>query len=389
MKQLIKTALFAFVGLLLGQQTVGACPNCGSNSISKDLAEASAVVHVRLVSVCPDPDSENGSTTFRIIHVLKSHPLLKGKTEVTYSGMIPVPIPAGKPEFIILMKTHHKELGIFQGITVHSPVTIDYVKCLLMMDHASPRQRLRFYFDYLNDADSDLAEDALGEFFDPDGSYSDLRAVASECPAEKVAEWVHDPKTPTDRVVLYAALLGHCGTAKHAELLRKLLDDPKKWDSSRVDGVLFGYVLLKPKEGWAYLDGILKDQSKDFMLRYAALCVARFFWEWRPDVVSQKDVVAAVMQLLDQEDIADLAIEDLRKWNEYNATDRILALAGKKTHDSRIVRRAILLFALCAQTKNKAAADYVVMKREEDADAVKDAEEVLRMEMSLKDPKVD
>ena len=48
----------------------------------------------------------------------------------------------------------------------------------------------------------------------------------------------------------------------------------------------------------------------------------------------------------EQSDIADLAIEDLRKWSRWEVAERILALSGKKSHDIPIVRRSILRYAL-------------------------------------------
>ena len=44
--------------------------------------------------------------------------------------------------------------------------------------------------------------------------------------------------------------------------------------------------------------------------------------------------------LLDQGDIADLAIEDLRKWKAVEALDQVLALNGRPSHNIPIVHRA-------------------------------------------------
>ena len=56
-------------------------------------------------------------------------------------------------------------------------------------------------------------------------------------------------------------------------------------------------------------------------LRYAALRAARFFWTSRPDVVAKKDVAAGVALLLDDGNLADLAIDDLRKWGRWEVAD--------------------------------------------------------------------
>ena len=236
--------------------------------------------------------------------------------------------------------------------------------------------RLRFFFDYLDNPDLEVSNDAYKEFGNAD--YKDYRDMAKELPADKIAKWLQDPNTPAFRYGLYASMLGHCGTAKHAELLRQMLDDPQKRVSTGVDGIVAGYTILKPKEGWAYLQGILKDPSKEFMLRYAALRAVRFFWDSRPDILDKKDLVEGVCQLLEQSDIADLAIEDLRKWSRWEVAERILALSGKKSHDIPIVRRSILRYALSCP--NQKATAFVEEQRKRDPEAVKDTEELLKLE---------
>jgi hypothetical protein len=163
-----------------------------------------------------------------------------------------------------------------------------------------------------------------------------------------------------------------------------MLDDPQKRLNSGVDGMLAGLVMLMPQEGWAYLRDIIKDPSKEFMLRYAGLRAARFLWDSRPDLVDQKQLVDAVCLLLDQGDIADLAVEDLRKWGRWEVSDRVLGLYEKKSHDVPIVRRAILRYALsCSQPK---ASQFVDRLRQKDPETVKDVEELLKLETAAPKP---
>jgi hypothetical protein len=94
--------------------------------------------------------------------------------------------------------------------------------------------------------------------------------------------------------------------------------------------------------------------------------------------------------LLDQSDIADLAIDDLRKRQCWDMADRVLGVQSKKTYkgerlaDIPIIRRAILRFALgCQDSKSKSSATaraYVDEQRKKDAQMVADAEELLKLE---------
>jgi hypothetical protein len=180
-------------------------------------------------------------------------------------------------------------------------------------------------------------------------------------------------------------MLGHCGKDQDAQLLRKMLDDPEHRASSGVDGLLAGYIMLRPKEGWTYLYDLMKDPSKEFTLRYAGLRTIRFFYDSRPDLIERKQMIEGTAVLLDQSDIADLAIEDLRKWHEWELSGRVLGLFGKKSHDIPIIRRSILRYALgylgdAKNPKEGPVAKFVAELRMKDPQMVKDAEELLKLE---------
>jgi len=305
-------------------------------------------------------------------------------------GQVVMQLPTGeaRPLKIQFVEIANRELkgkiDPYRGVPV--PADSDIVKYLqgaLAVKDKPVSERLKFFFNYLDNPDTEIANDAYKEFGNAD--YKDFRDMAKELPADKVARWLQDSNTPAFRYGLYASMLGHCGTTKHAEVLRAMLEDPQKRVSSGVDGILAGYTMLKPKEGWEYIRSILKDPSKEFMLRYAALRAVRFFWESRPDVVTKNDMVEAVCLLLDQGDIADLAIEDLRKWGRWEVADRVLGLYGKKSHDVPIIRRSILRFALsCPQLPR--AATFVQQLRNQDAEMVKDVEELLKLETATPAP---
>jgi hypothetical protein len=141
---------------------------------------------------------------------------------------------------------------------------------------------------------------------------------------------------------------------------------------------LAGYVMLQPKEGWDYILAILKDPKKEFMLRYAALRGVRFLWSSRPDLVPEKELEKGVSLLVDQSDIADLAVEDLRLHKCWDEAGHVLGLYGKKSHDIPIVRRYILRYALSCPTPE--AAKFIADLRQKDPEMVKDIEEFLKLE---------
>jgi hypothetical protein len=355
------------------------CPFCSmqGQTLIGDVNQASMVLYGSFTNAKLEAggDGSQGTTDLQIDAVIKKHQILGDKKVITLPRYIPR--TDKKTKFLVFCDVFQGKIDPYRGVPVQADSDmVKYLEGALAVKDKNVGARLRFYFDYLDNKEIEIATDAYKEFANAD--YKDYRDMSKNLPAEKIIKWLQDPDTPAYRYGLYASMLGHCGTEKHAEVIRKMLDDPQKRASSGVDGLLAGYTMLRSKEGWAYVQGILKDPTKEFMLRYAALRAARFFWDSRPDVVDKKKLEEGVSALLDQSDIADLAIEDLRKWGCWDICDRVLGLQGKKSHDIPIIRRAILRYALSCP-KNQASA-FVDEWRKRDPEMVKDTEELLKLE---------
>jgi hypothetical protein len=387
---LLRRALLGFLaaaGLIGLPAAAGACPFCSmqGQTLTGEVNQASMVLFGTLTNAQLGKGGEfaDGSTDLVIEAVIKSDPILgDNPKKITLPRYVPTD-PKTKVKFLIFCDVFKGKIDPYRGITVQADSDMPrYLKGALDTKGKDIGTRLRYAFNYLDNADIEVANDAYKEFANAD--YKDYRPIAKTLSADKLADWLEDAKTPTFRYGLYASLLGHCGGDKHAALLRKMLDDPQKRLNSGVDGMLAGYTMLKPKDGWKYTRGILDDPSKEFMLRYAALRAARFLWDQRPDLVDKKELVEGVARLLDQSDIADLAIEDLRRWGRWEVIDHVLGLYGKKSHDVPIIRRSILRYALSCPPEHKAAAAFVQNLRRKDPEMVKDAEELLKLETTNK-----
>jgi hypothetical protein len=357
-----------------------ACPFCSmqGQTLVTDVSQASMVLYGTFTNARLDAngDAGQGSTDLEIEAIIKKHEILGNQKTVTLPRYVPTS-KDNKTKFLVFCDVFKGKIDPYRGIPVQADGDIvKYLKGALEVKDKPVGERLRYYFDYLDNKEIEISNDAYKEF--GNASYQDYHELAKKLPADKIARWLEDPNTPAFRYGLYASMLGHCGADKDAAMLRKMLDDPQKKVTSGVDGMLAGYTMLKPKEGWTYIHDILKDPSKDFMRRYAALQSARFFWDSRPDVVDKKDIAETVTQLLDQSDICDLAIEDLRKWKRWECMDKVLELQSKKSHDIPIIRRAILRFALSCPDARATA--FVDQWRKRDPETVKDIEELLKLE---------
>lgn len=353
-----------------------ACPFCSmqGETLTGLVNQSNMVLYGTLKN--PRPGPGGGSTDLVINKVIKDHSIRGNRKVITLPRHVPLD-NSNKDRFLIFCDVYKGKVDPYRGIAIKPESNIDryLVGALAVKDKPIP-DRLRFFFDYLEDEDPDIANDALKEFGNV-LDYKVLREVYQTLPADKIARWLENPNAL--RIGLYASMLGHCGKDEHAQLLRSMLDDPKKREMSGMDGVLAGYILLKPKEGWEYLQKIVKDPSEPFVLRYAALRACRFFHDHRADLISHQQLTEAVSHLIDQEDMADLAIEDLRRWNRGELARRVVGLYDKPTHEAPIIRRSILRYALTFPTEPDAA-KLIQRLRQADPEMVQETEELLKLE---------
>ncbi|MCI0463612.1 MAG: hypothetical protein L0Z62_42295 [Gemmataceae bacterium] len=321
----------------------------------------------------PQGVAGNGTTDFAIAKVFKGAELVGTKKVLE---KVPKHI-ASKSRFLVFFDFYKGVIDPYRGVEVApGGEVVEYLAGALAVKDRPLPDRLRYAFDYLNSPDPETAMDAFREY--ARSSYADYREMARGLPADKLAGWLRDPKTSPARYGLYAMLLGQCGKAEHAALLRKMLDDPPKQTAGGTEGLLAGYLMLQPKEGRDYLRGLLKDGKQDFLTRYAGVRTVRFLREQRPVVMPEKEAVSAVALVLDHHDMADFAVEDLRKWKRWEYCGRILGLFGKGDYDTSVMRRSILRYAL--QCPEKQAVAFVAEQRRRDRAWVEEVEELLRLE---------
>ncbi len=360
---------------------VPACPFCTmqGQTLTGELSQASMVLFGTITEANPNPtkDAPEGSLTLKIETVIKDHPMIKGKKEIVLPRYVPKDMDT---RWLVFCDIFKDKIDPYRGIAVKADSDMaKYLKGALELPADNMDKRLRFFFDFLDNTDVEISNDAYKEFANVD--YKDYKGVAASLPADKVARWLKDPKTPSFRYGLYASMLGHAGKPEHAALLKEMLDKPEVRVGSGVDGLLAGYTMLKPKEGLAFLKEILGDANKEFLYRYSALKTARFFWDFRPDILGHKDLTEALLPLLQMKDIADLVIDDFRKWQCWDLTDKILGLQSSPVYSTPVIKRSIIKFAL-SNKKNAAAQSFIASLREKEPKLVNDVEELLKLDVS-------
>ncbi|MBA4066242.1 MAG: hypothetical protein C0501_21505 [Isosphaera sp.] len=370
-----------------------ACPFCTptGTTLSGEVAQADFILFGTLTNANRDPNDptafNKGTTDLTIETVIKPHDMVKGKKTVTIPRYVP---PDGRNDkYLVFFNVYDGKLDPYRGEAVSADSKLpDYLKGAIEVRQKDIVTRLRYFFEYLEDPDLVVSTDAYSEF--GYAEYKEVREVAPKLPAATLLKWLKDPNTRGSRLGLYGLLVGHAGKPEDAKAVRALLDDKDRSYTSGLDGVLAGYALLDPKAGWEYVTGLIAKPDQDFPVKYAALKTVRFFWEFRPDVVSNAQVLAALKTLMDDHDIADMPIEDARKWKVWDLTPTVLGYAAKEDHiKTPIVARAILKFAIAASwadPKNAAAAAYVEEARKKDPNRVDFLERLLKDEAAPPPP---
>jgi hypothetical protein len=352
-----------------------ACPICsaGGRTLTQEVKQADMVLFGTLAK----GDLDRGTTDLAVEAALKDHKLRRGRKVIELRSYFPSEPDGAKRKYLIFFCMDDNKLGPFCKRPVEAGSKLPkYLEGALARGARPPAERLRYFFDYLDSADADVAEDAHKEFDNTD--YNDFKVAARALPADRVARWLRAPNTPATRLGLYALMLGHCGKEKDAIVLKNLLAGPDRCADSGMAGALAGYVMLKKKEGWEHTKNVLADSKQNFAVRYAALRAVRFLHEHRRDLVSKQEAGEAASLLLNQDDIADLAIDDLRKWQCWDRANVVLAVRETAFYkNTPIVQQAVLGYCLQCP-KSPAAQAYVAERRQADREAVEETEELLK-----------
>lgn len=318
-----------------------------------------------------------GVTELHITQVLRSDPWLKDRKMVKVPRYIPVQDPKKPPQFLLFCDIFRDQLDPYRGLPVKSSDAADYVKKAMALGDKDPVAALQFYFRYLDHADQEIANDAFMEFAKtPDNV---IGQAAAKLPVDRLRRWVSDPATPSEKLALFAYMLGVVGNESDASTLHTMLNDGSERISNAHDGILSGLMHLRPREGWDMTHAILRDGSRPFQQRLAAVRAVRFYHGWQPDRY-RPQILKALEIMIDQGELADLAIEDMRKWKIWDGAAKVLALYGKKGYDAPVMKRAVLFYAMSAPRNDEAVSRFVAERRKAEPEAVREVEEALQGE---------
>jgi hypothetical protein len=363
--------------LAAGPRPARPCSLCGANFQQAPTWRqegAQPTARVIVIGVPRDRPGVAAASDLHLTEVLRNDPILAGRKVIELSRYVPND-DKNPTRFLVFCDVFREKLDPFRGIPLKSDAAAEYARKVLKLDPKDTTNNLLFFFRYLESADPEVARDAFLEF--AKATDPEIARVAPRLDPARLRSWLQAPRTPPERLSVYALLLGVCGRDEDASFLRKLLDDNSERMAGAYDGALAGFTHLRPRDGWDLALEALRDSRRPLPLRLAVVRMLRFWHGAQPDK-TRSNVVRCLRTMLEQGELADLAVEDLRRWRVWDLTRDLLPLYGRKGYDAPIVQQAILRYALtCGDADCKA---FVADRRKAEPDAVRDVEEQLRLE---------
>ncbi|WP_020469253.1 hypothetical protein [Zavarzinella formosa] len=368
--------LIAGLTMFLGATSVFACTYCDPGSLKvstlrQEARSAKVVVVVRPVN--PRLVGEQGMTDLVVEQLLKNDSKQVDPKLLVLNRWIPV--DARKPSRLLVFVDVTPQFDPYRGVPLRGTDVGGYLKEAMKLDDRDRNASLKFYFQYLDHADPDVASDAFLEF--AKATDAEIADVCKHLEAAKIRQLLTNPKTPADRLGLYGFLLGATGTAKDVNVLVKLIRETDASASNALSGLLGGLISLDPKAGWQMTIGMISDEKIPYQHKLAAMGTLRFFQICQPKNF-RPQILEGMRAIVRRGDMADMAVEDLRRWGWWDLSDEVLAQYGKPTHAAPLVKNSIIRYAItCRDTSSK---EFLTRTRRTESTLVDEIEESLASE---------
>jgi hypothetical protein len=361
-----------------------ACPFCEAPSLTltEQINQSDAAALVQWVESKPANRDKGfvGSTTYELVDVVRdSGGGLKPGARVTLDRD-----RAAKPgDLFVLLGTRGNTIEWSSPLEV-TETGFNYMKQAPTRE-TNPTERLKYFLKFLEYPDPLISNDAYSEF--ANAPYKDIVPLKDVMPREKIRKWLTDKNTPATRLGLYGLMIGLCGNADDAELMKQKIMEPTQDFRLGIDGIMAGYLLLTGEKGLDELDrSKLRNTEVPFSETYAAMQALRFLWTYAPERVEKDRLRKSMRELLVRPELTDLVIIDLTRWEDWSIADRLMEMYDAEQFNVPSIKRAIVRYYLVAERAKadseaaqlpeyaRKAKQYLAQLREEDPKTVQAAE---------------
>ncbi len=361
--------------LALCVRGASACPFCTAvaQTIDEEMQSMDAAVLATLEFAADYddeslPEGELPMSRFLVKEVLKGEALIQPGTtiEAAYFG------PSDKAATYLLMATDPPKL-LWGSPLLLSDRGAEYVRQITTLPRDT--SRLSFFLKHLEDQDELLARDAYDEF--AKAPYPDVKALKDQLDRKQLLAWISDKNVSVEHRRLYLTMLGICGNAADGEELAKLLKSGDPTDRAGLNAIIGAYLCLAGSDGLKLIDEqFLANDDAEYADIHAAIMALRFHGN-ETDVIPREDVIRSMRLVLQQEDIADLVVPDLARWEDWSVMPRLIELFEKADPKTNWVRVPVVNFVrACPLPEGKEALSRL---ESIDADAVRRASALFPM----------
>lgn len=320
----------------------GACPFCtASITLAERVEQSDVCCIVEWISGRPgDADRvDPGSTNVWVSHSLKD---ANGQPQAGMVFEIPAFSPGRPGDRSLLFGVRgDREQMVWDALLPCPDVLLDYMR-QRPSDTEPKRVQLAYFLQFLEHAEETIAVDAYSEF--ARYSYDDVAAIADLLPRDKLRLWVAEAAPETGRIArraFYGMLLGLCGDAADAELLREIILTPSNDLRLGIDGLMAGYLRLTGEPGLEVLQRHVQAPDAEPSEVFAFQQAVRFEWDFGQGQVTREQLRSALRPLVENPMFAELVLADLTRWEDLGIVDRPIALFGEAGFDHFDVQRAI------------------------------------------------
>lgn len=274
-------------------------------------------------------NKETGEVMMRVEKVLKGGDLIKEGQEVraTYYG----DVSAGRR--FLLQGVDPPQMQ-WSCMPVSERAENYIIKVTELGDETV--ERLRFFYDYLQDEETLLARDTYDEF--AIAPYDAIKQLSAEMDHDQLIAWITDPEMSTDRKRLYFTMLGVCGDEKDLPTLEKMLRSTQKSTRGGLDALIACYLTLAGEKGLPLINELfLANKKAPYADTYAAIMAIRFHGT-EGGIIPRSALVESLHHVLERKDLADLVIPDLARWSDWSQIDRLTDLFVNADPENNWVR---------------------------------------------------
>lgn len=341
---LLRMVLAMLIGV--NAATLDACPFC--TTLAPTLAQRRDGADVALLAELVSSDADTIA--------VRVHRVLKSADQSPAKGVIKIKPPADDRQ------AHQPgALLLALGKRLAATAPADYSWSCVWLNEASfayvarlpslklpTAERLPYFARYFEHADPLLAEDAYLEF--GHAPLDEIEKLAARLSVDRLRDCLADEETPPARKGLYGLLVGlAAGAQRRGDVsagLWRLIEVPDNDFRAGFDGVLAGYLWLEKDAGLLRLEARYLDDSQAASGDVRHFATALRVYHDYGHGIRRAELLRVYRRLLERPYVAATAVDDLRRWHDWQALERVLSLFGRAECSDALIERAVIAYLL-------------------------------------------